>query len=119
MNKAKDLLSKSSMPGGFTLPLSIPAGDSVSQQTAEIIQQAWAQIGVTVDIQPQDPAVQADDISALKYAAALRHATSITSDTPDDSEWHGSCIIGRPWNSFFTTTFLCCIGSRTRGRRDN
>ena len=103
VNKAKDLLSKSSMPGGFTLPLSIPAGDSVSQQTAEIIQQAWAQIGVTVDIQPQDPAVQADDISALKYATALRHATSITSDTPDDSELASIMYDwSTDWKSFFT-----------------
>jgi peptide/nickel transport system substrate-binding protein len=84
--KAKELMAQSSVPNGFTLPLSIIANESVSQQTAELLQQAWAQIGVKVDIQPQDSAVQADDISALKYAAALRRPTSITSDTPDDSE---------------------------------
>ena len=61
VEKAKTLLAQSSAPNGFKLPLSIPAGDSVAQQTAELIQQAWAPIGVTVDIQPQDPAVQSDD----------------------------------------------------------
>ncbi len=103
INKAKEVLSQSSAPNGFTLPLSIPANDSVSQQTAELIQQAWAQIGVNVEIQPQDPAVQADDITALKYAAALRHATSITSDTPDDSELASIMYDwSEDWKSFFT-----------------
>jgi peptide/nickel transport system substrate-binding protein len=103
VDKAKAALAQSSAPNGFTLPLSIPANDTVSQQTAELIQQAWAQIGVTVDIQPQDPAVQADDITALKYAAALRHATSITSDTPDDSELASIMYDwSTDWKSFFT-----------------
>ena len=101
--KAKDLMSRSSVPNGFTLPLSIIANESASQQTAELLQQAWAQIGVKVDIQPQDGAVQADDISALKYAAALRRPTSITSDTPDDSELASIMYDwSKDWKSFFT-----------------
>lgn len=103
LDKAKALMAQSSMPSGFTLPLSIPAGDSVSQQTAELIQQAWAQIGITVDIQPLDGAVQADKITALDYGAALRHATSITSDTPDDSELASIMYDwSKDWLSFFT-----------------
>jgi peptide/nickel transport system substrate-binding protein len=101
--KAKELLSQSSVPDGFTLPLSIVANESASQQTAELLQQAWAQIGVKVDIQPQDDAVQSDDIDALKYAAALRRPTSITSDTPDDSELASIMYDwSKDWKSFFT-----------------
>ena len=103
VDKAKALLAQSSMPNGFTLPLTIPAGDSASQQTAELIQQAWAQIGVTVDIQPLDGAVQSDKINALSYAAAIRHATAITSDTPDDSELASIMYDwSKDWLSFFT-----------------
>ena len=103
LDKAKALMAQSSMPNGFTLPMTIVAGDSASQQTAELIQQAWAQIGVTVDIQPLDGAVQADKISALDYAAALRIPTSITSDTPDDSELASIMYDwSKDWLSFFT-----------------
>jgi peptide/nickel transport system substrate-binding protein len=101
--KAKELLGQSSMPKGFTLPVTFPAGDGAAQQTAELIQQAWAQIGVTVDIQPLDGAVQSDKIAALDYAAALRPATNVTSDTPDDSELASIMYDwSKDWLSFFT-----------------
>jgi peptide/nickel transport system substrate-binding protein len=103
LEKAKELIGQSSVSGGFTLPLIIPAGDGVAQQTAELIQAAWGQIGVTVDIQPLDGAVLADKTDTLDYAAALRNATDVTSDTLDDSELASIMYDwGKDWKSFFS-----------------
>lgn len=49
--KAKELLAAA---GGFELPLSIPGGDEICLQTAQILQAAWAEIGVTVKISQFD-----------------------------------------------------------------
>src|SRR6185503_10581956 len=52
IDKAKELLSQSSVPDGFDIELQIASGDAVEKQTAEIIKQEWAKIGVNVTISP-------------------------------------------------------------------
>jgi peptide/nickel transport system substrate-binding protein len=103
VDKAKELLSQSSSPNGFELPMVILAGDGVAQQTAELIQSEWADIGVVVDIQPLDEAVLSNRFNALDYAALITSATTVTSDTPDDSELASIMYDwGTDWKSFFS-----------------
>ncbi len=103
LDKAKELMATSSAPDGFTLPMVILAGDGVAQQTAELIQSAWANIGVIVDIQPLDEAVLSSVQNELDYAALITSATTVTSDTPDDSELASIMYDwGTDWKSFFT-----------------
>jgi peptide/nickel transport system substrate-binding protein len=54
LDKAKELMAASSVPDGFTLNLLTVAGDSVEQLQAEAIKEAWAEIGVDVQIEPVD-----------------------------------------------------------------
>ncbi len=103
VEKAKQLMAESTAPDGFTLPMLIPAGDGVAQQTAELLQPAWAEIGVNVDIQPVDEAVLSDRTRDLDYGAAIRPATQVTSDTLDDSELASIMYDwGTDWKSFFS-----------------
>jgi peptide/nickel transport system substrate-binding protein len=52
---AKKLLSQSSVPHGFTMTMETSAGDSISNEQAQIFQQEAKAIGIKVNIQPMDP----------------------------------------------------------------
>jgi len=51
---AQQLMAESSAPDGFDLTMLIPAGDSTELQMAQVIQAAWAEIGVNVTLEPVD-----------------------------------------------------------------
>ncbi|MEQ1769293.1 MAG: ABC transporter substrate-binding protein [Devosia sp.] len=86
IDKAKELLGQSSVPNGFDLPMLVSAGDTLSQQTAEILQAEWAKIGVNVDIQTLDGAAVDDKYWSGDYMAKTWSPSAISSDIPDDSE---------------------------------
>jgi len=50
LEKAEQLMAESTAPNGFKLEFVIAGGDPVEKQTAEILQEEWAKIGVEVDI---------------------------------------------------------------------
>jgi peptide/nickel transport system substrate-binding protein len=50
LEKAKELMAESSVPNGFKLELVIASGDPVELQTAEILKEEWAKIGVDLNI---------------------------------------------------------------------
>ena len=50
LKKAKELLKASSVPNGFSMTISVPAGETQGELLASILQSSWAQIGVHVSI---------------------------------------------------------------------
>jgi peptide/nickel transport system substrate-binding protein len=88
LNKAKQLLSQSSVPHGFSLSLVIPAGDQVEAQEAEIIKSTWAKIGVNVTLVPRDFATMFGDWLGGKGGAdaATFPGDALSSDTLSDDE---------------------------------
>jgi peptide/nickel transport system substrate-binding protein len=54
LEMAQQLMAESSAPDGFDLTMLIPAGDSTELQMAQVIQAAWAEIGVNVTLEPVD-----------------------------------------------------------------
>ncbi|MFI5009715.1 MAG: ABC transporter substrate-binding protein [Solirubrobacterales bacterium] len=88
--RAKQLLAQSPYPNGFTLTLSIVGSDTPSQQTAQIIQASWAQIGVKVKIQEYDYGTIQSRWAAGQYQSTLLIPDADTSDLPVDDEYaHG------------------------------
>jgi peptide/nickel transport system substrate-binding protein len=85
--KAKQLLSQSSVPKGFSFELIIGNSSVQSEQAAEILQQAWAQIGVTMTITKLDGGVFYDRLMKLNYQANMNGPGDISSDSPDDNEY--------------------------------
>jgi peptide/nickel transport system substrate-binding protein len=103
INKAKELMSQSSAPNGFTLNFVIQAGDSMESQLATIIQSEWAKIGVTTNIQVVDHATRIKDTIAQNYGALSRPATALNSDFLDDSELATILLDGTSsWKSMYT-----------------
>lgn len=104
LQKAKALMASSSAPHGFTLPILVTGGDNAQEQTAEILQNAWAQIGVQVQIKAEDRSVVDDQFNSMHYSARLFDPSDISSDTPDSSEQAAIMLDGtdKSWNGFYT-----------------
>ena len=54
IDKAKELLAKSSAPKGFDVTILIPSEDQTKAQMMAVVKQLWAQIGVNVTIQTME-----------------------------------------------------------------
>jgi peptide/nickel transport system substrate-binding protein len=87
IDKAKQLLSTSSVPNGFNIELVIPAGDQVVQQEAEIVKSEWAKIGVNVTITPRDfETMFGDWLGGKGGQAVVFPGDALSSDTLSDDE---------------------------------
>jgi peptide/nickel transport system substrate-binding protein len=86
LEKAKELMAASSVPNGFDLPLLVVAGDSTEQAMAQVIQAAWAEIGVNVTIEPVDIGTAFTRWLAQpnEEMAATFPGSSLSSDTLSD-----------------------------------
>jgi peptide/nickel transport system substrate-binding protein len=87
LEKAEELMAESSVPDGFEMELTIPAGDPVAQQTAEIVKQEWGKIGVTLNIVPKEfGAMFGEWLEGKGGTAATFPAGALSSDTLSDDE---------------------------------
>jgi peptide/nickel transport system substrate-binding protein len=100
--KAKDLLAKSSVPNGFSATLNIPGSDQAAKQEAQIIQQAWKQIGVQIAIKPLDDAAHSDDWAGGKYQLTLFPPGPFTTDIPVEDEFAALLFDSPALNNFYT-----------------
>jgi peptide/nickel transport system substrate-binding protein len=85
--KAKDLMASSSAPNGFTLELTITGTDDASKQTAQILQQAWGEIGVNVEIQEYDFGTVSAKSAASDFEGLMLLPDANTSDLPVPDEF--------------------------------
>jgi peptide/nickel transport system substrate-binding protein len=85
--KAKALLAKSSVPHGFTIPLEIVGADEPSKQTAQILQQAWGQIGVHVQVVQTDAATAINHVFQGDYETSLLPPSTWSEDIPSEDEF--------------------------------
>jgi len=87
LEKAEALMAESSVPDGFDIELTIPAGDPVAQQTAEIVKQEWAKIGVNLTIVPKEfGAMFGAWLEGKGGMAATFPGGALSSDTLSDDE---------------------------------
>ncbi len=83
--KAKQLLASSKFPKGFSLDFLVPAGDTVHRSVALIAKDAWAPLGVKVNVVTEEGGALFTDFSKGKYQATIPMPV-ITSDilVPDE-----------------------------------
>jgi peptide/nickel transport system substrate-binding protein len=86
-DKARELLAQTSVPDGFSTSIAYVSTDQASAQEAQIIQDAWADIGVEVTLEPLDAATQGDLFSSGEYEAILHEPGVFTSDVPVDDQF--------------------------------
>jgi peptide/nickel transport system substrate-binding protein len=88
--RAKQLLAQSPAPHGFSLQMNIVGSDTPSKETAQIVQAAWAKIGVKVEIREYDYGTIQNLWAEGRYQSTLLIPDADTSDLPVDDEYaHG------------------------------
>ena len=97
--KAKDLLSQSSAPNGFTLNITVPTGDSTKLATVQIWADALKQIGVTAQINQIEATTAQDEYNTEKYTVRV---SAWTNDTPDPDEMMGAGLDYHSQNALHT-----------------
>jgi peptide/nickel transport system substrate-binding protein len=85
--KARQLIAASDHPDGFELELLIQSGDAVSRQTASMLQDAWKQIGVDLNIQSVETGSFISRAFAGDFQAFLGPPTIASSDIPSEDEF--------------------------------
>jgi peptide/nickel transport system substrate-binding protein len=84
--KAKQLMASSPTPHGFPIQILIVGGDTASVQTAAILQQAWAKIGVKVTVRSVDIGTFFTLYGQGSFGALLSPVGIQTSDIPVEDE---------------------------------
>lgn len=97
--KAKELLSQSSAPNGFTLNVTVPTGDSTKLSTVQIWADALKQIGVTAQINQMEATTAQDEYNTEKYTVRV---SAWTNDTPDPDEMMGAGLDYHNQNALHT-----------------
>lgn len=82
MAKAKAELARSSYPNGFEVEMLLGSGDQVTNQIAQILQQALKPLGITVTFNTKDQSTALEDIQAQKYQLGFAYWTMDIAD-PD------------------------------------
>lgn len=81
--RAKAELAQSKYPHGFTVPLKVIGGNLVQSETAQIVQQELAPLGITVKIQQLDQNSQVTDVENGDYSMAFQYWTSDVVDADE------------------------------------
>lgn len=98
--KAKQYLSESSMPDGFTLDVTVPAGDATAAGTAQIWAASLKKIGITLKTKQVEATTAQEEYNTEKYTIRL---SAWTNDTPDPDELMGVGMDYTPQNSLHTS----------------
>jgi len=83
LEKAKALMASSSGAAGFKMDMQVRSGNTNFSNTAVILKDAWAKLGVTVDIQTLDTAVVRTNYRAGDFMST---PTAWTNDMNDPTE---------------------------------
>lgn len=87
VDKAKELIANSSVAAGFDLEIVVQAGDAVSRQTAQILQDAWSDIGADVDVVSLEVGAFNDRIFNGDFEAIIQPPVAASSDIPSEDEF--------------------------------
>jgi len=82
-DKARQEMSRSSVPDGFNIEMTVEAGNDTQTSTAQIIQQQLKKIGIDVKLQQLDPSVAQTNVQEFKYEIGFSYWTMDIAD-PDE-----------------------------------
>ena len=104
IEKAKQLMAQSSVPQGFSFSILYPGGNNAQEQTATILQAAYAQIGVKVTLKTADQAGVNKEFQGMTFDTIMMNPSDVSSDIPDSSEQAAIFLKGedKRWNGFYT-----------------
>jgi peptide/nickel transport system substrate-binding protein len=85
--KAKELLAEAGYSNGFTIHLMVLGGDAISGQVATILQSAWGEVGVKLEIQTVDYGTLTTKYLEGEFEAILFPPTAVSLDIPSEDEF--------------------------------
>jgi peptide/nickel transport system substrate-binding protein len=86
LDRAREYLADSSVPGGFELEMTVPTGDSTTLAIAQIWADALAQLGITANIQQIEGTTAQEQFNTGQYTVRI---SAFTADTPDPDQVMG------------------------------
>lgn len=101
VDTAKSLMAASGFPTGFKATLEFPSGSTAFQSLAAVLQAEWAEIGVTVELRPEDQATLSKNFTGGTYDIMLPYALA-ASDVPIPDEFATFYAIPGSTNGFYT-----------------
>lgn len=99
IESAKALMEEAGYPDGISIQIEVGSGDSTNLTVATMLQEQWAEIGVTLDIQQMDYATIRQDWKDGNYDVFLSY---LTSDMTDTSELAGLWCIYDQTSCFYS-----------------
>ncbi len=99
--QAKSLIASSGYASGFTAKLEYPSGNAAFDSLAAVLQAAWADLGVKVQLLPEDQATLSKNFTGGTYDIMLPYSFA-ASDVPIPDEFAAFYAIPGSTNGFFT-----------------
>lgn len=101
LEQAKALMAESAYPDGFEATLEYPSGNAAFESLAAVLQGAWAELGVTVELVPGDQATLSQNFTGGEYDIMLPYSFA-ASDVPIPDEFAEFYAVPGGTNGFFT-----------------
>lgn len=99
--KAKSLIADSGYAKGFTAKLEYPSGNAAFESLAAVLQASWAELGVKIDLLPEDQATLSKNFTGGTYDIMLPYSFA-ASDVPIPDEFAEFYAVPGSTNGFFT-----------------
>ncbi|MBA8828939.1 ABC transporter substrate-binding protein [Alpinimonas psychrophila] len=101
LNKAKELIAASKYPNGFEATLEYPSGNAAFDSLAVVLQAYWAELGVTIELLPEDQGTLSKNFTGGTYDIMLPYSFA-ASDVPVPDEFAEFYAVQGGTNGFFT-----------------
>lgn len=101
LEQAKALIAESGYPDGFEATLEYPSGNAAFDSLAVVLQAAWAELGVTIELLPEDQATLSRNFTGGTYDLMLPYSFA-ASDVPIPDEFAEFYGVAGGTNGFFT-----------------
>ena len=99
IEKAKKLMADAGYANGVEITMNTAAGNAIYENIATILQAQWAQIGVTLKIEPLESATLVSNLGAAAYQTTLLQWTDSTPDPNDISAYNCKYSDSYQWYS--------------------
>ncbi|RZI92043.1 MAG: hypothetical protein EOO67_09430, partial [Microbacterium sp.] len=101
VEEAASLMAASEYPDGFTATLEYPSGNAAFESLVAVLQAAWAELGVEVELLPEDQATLSKNFTGGTYDIMLPYSFA-ASDVPIPDEFAEFYAVKGGTNGFFT-----------------
>lgn len=100
LERARELLAKSSVPKGFSFTATVPSGDNIKLAIAQIWAASLAKIGVTMNIEQVEATTAQEMYNTEKFTMRI---SAWTNDTPDPDQLMGVALDHGPQNALHSS----------------